>query len=64
MDTKSHVANVTKTENGFTASIEKLNHVTAVGTTEQQLKNNMIDALDKHYNPYIYQLKIVYKGLQ
>ena len=60
METKKHTVIVEKTNVGLSAYLKNANGVKANGRNEQELKKNMIDAIDSYYSPSVHQLKLTY----
>ncbi len=60
MESKKHTIIISKTKTGLSAHVKEAKGVVTTGRNEQELKNNMIEALDLFYSPYVYSLKLSY----
>lgn len=60
METKKHTVIIEKNDAGLSAYLKNANVVKATGKNEQELKKNMIDAIDSYYSPSVHQLKLTY----
>lgn len=60
MESKRHTVIIEKTNTGLSAYVKEAKGVITTGRNEQELKNNIIEALDLFYAPHVYQLKITY----
>lgn len=60
MESKRHTVIIEKTNTGLSAYVKEARGVVTIGRNEQELKNNIIEALDLFYAPHVYQLKITY----
>ncbi len=60
MESKKHTIIVEKTNTGLSAHVKEAKGVVTTGKNEQELKSNMLEALDLFYHPNIYSLKLTY----
>lgn len=63
MESKRHTVIIEKTNTGLSAYVKEARGVVTTGRNEQELKNNIIEALDLFYAPHVYQLKITYQNV-
>lgn len=63
MESKRHTVIIEKTNTGLSAYVKEARGVVTTGRNEQELKNNIIEALDLFYAPHVYQLKITYQNI-
>lgn len=63
MEAKRHTVIIEKTNTGLSAYVKEARGVISTGRNEQELKNNIIEALDLFYSPHVYQLKITYQNI-
>lgn len=63
MESKRHTVIIEKTNIGLSAYVKEAKGVVSTGRNEQELKNNIIEALDLFYAPHVYQLKITYQNI-
>jgi predicted RNase H-like HicB family nuclease len=62
MESKRHKVIIEKTNSGYSAFVKEARGVVTTGRNEQELKNNIIEALDLFYAPHVYKLKITYQN--
>lgn len=62
MESKRHTVIIEKTNTGLSAYVKEARGVVSTGRNEQELKNNIIEALDLFYAPHVHQLKITYQN--
>lgn len=64
MDTKSLTVLVKKSENNYLAAqVKEIPAVITQGKNEQELKRNVLDALDLFYHPHLYKYKLTYQNI-
>lgn len=63
MESKRHTVIIEKTNTGLSAYVKEARGIVTTGRNEQELKNNIIEALDLFYAPHVYQLKITYQNI-
>ncbi len=61
MESKRHTILITKTKSGLSAQVKEAKGVTTTGRNEQELKSNIIEAIDAFYAPYVFSLKMSYQ---
>lgn len=64
MDTKNLTVVVQKSENNYLAAhIKEIPAVITQGKNEQELKRNVLDALDLFYHPHLHKYKLTYQNI-
>jgi predicted RNase H-like HicB family nuclease len=64
METKNLNVIVKKAENNFLeAQVKELPAVVTQGKNEQELKRNVLDALDLYFHPHLHKYKLTYQNI-